>query len=465
MRHAGTTDGFGLHKLVRAFLLVGLMTVAISLVEPASHAQVVAASGGASIFPFDDTRFEGADFHDPSIVEFKGDCLLFCTSRNEFCPVWSSHDLMHWRTEGPILPDQPEWLKEAIPHRSIWAPAPLIVGDKLRVYYCASERFGVNTSYIGMAENDHFDPAHPTAGWVDKGKIIESHADKDKFNAIDPDALVGPDGRHWMVYGSYWDGIFLVELDPATGLLKDPAKPPLHVASNTGERGNPLEDPCLRYHDGYYYLYVTYGLAAQGVRSTYRMMVGRSKDPEGPYLGFDGKPMTEGGHAEILKSSPPMFAPGGGNVFQDAKGNWFLAYHYYDGTRHWVRDLWGKPTLQMRPIVWGPDGWPLPDLPQGVELEGRPRDSVAGKWLHQADFSDVAELDLEPGGVARLPGQTGRWELSGDRLQLHWPKADAPGEAWVDTLTLDETRQYYVGRNQSGAIIRGIRVDAKARKL
>ena len=419
-----------------------------------------------AVFPFDDMHSPDTDAHDPSVVLVDGTYLMVATSGHEFVPTWTSRDKIHWQAHGPILKDPPAWLKEAVPqHRSVWAPAPVLVDDKLRIYYCASQKFGSNTSFIGIAECEHFDAKQPAEGWVDHGKLIESHADKDNFNAIDPDVMVGPDGRHWMVYGSYWSGMYEVEIDPKTGLLAHPGEPALHIASNTGERGNPLEAPMLRYHDGFYYLFVTYGLAAQGVRSTYRTMVGRSKNPQGPFLGFDGKPMTEGGHTDLLKSSPPMFGPGGGNMFQDDKGAWWFAYHYYDSTRHWHGDIWGKPAFQVRRTVWGDDGWPLPGLPAGVLLDMPERRSLEGKWLVQIDFGDTSNLELSANGEARTGTQVGHWTLNGHSLTIHWPRIDEPGAEWVDSLVLDDSHQFYVGRNQTGAIIRGIRLDAKVRKL
>ena len=423
-----------------------------------------AQTSRVAAFPFDDIRYEGGDCHDPSIVEVDGVYVMVATSGREMAPVSTSTDLLHWKRIGPIMKDPPEWLKTAVPqHRSVWAPAPLLLGKALRVYYCASQKFGSNTSFIGVAENSNFDPANPCVGWVDRGEIVESHAEKDNFNAIDPDAMVGPDGRHWMVYGSYWSGMYLLELDPKTGLKRSGATP-IAVASNTGERNNPLEAPVLRYHEGYYYLYVTYGLAAQGVRSTYRMMVGRSKSPEGPFLGFDGKPMTDGGHTDVLKSTPPMFGPGGGNVFQDKKGEWWFAYHYYDSTRHWHGDVWGKPTLQVRRVVWA-DGWPLPGLPAGVELAYPAHLSVVGNWTYQSDFGEVFSLDLEAKGTAITPHGNGHWTIDGNQLTLHWPIVEGTTEERTEKLELDETHQFFVGRNQAGAVVRGIRADAQIRQL
>ncbi|MBX3096214.1 MAG: arabinan endo-1,5-alpha-L-arabinosidase [Fimbriimonadaceae bacterium] len=410
-------------------------------------------------FPFDGARYEGGAIHDPSIVLFGDTYVMVNTSGRELAPLSTSQDLKTWKEHGPILDPQPEWLQKAIPqHRSVWAPTPIKVGSELRIYYCASARFGSNTSYIGFAVNKTFDPTKPLEGWEDRGMLVQSKADESDFNAIDPEVLIGPDGRHWMTYGSYWSGIFQVELDADSGALKHPGQAHRHVASNS-ERGNPLEAPVMMYHDGYYYLVVTYGLAAQGIRSTYRMVCGRSKSPEGPFLGFDEKPMTEGGNASLLKSSQPMFGPGGGNFFQDAAGDWWMAYHYYDGRRFWHGELWGAPTLQIRRVVWL-DGWPLPGLPAGVSLE-RAND-LSGKWRFQTDFGHVLDLTIQSNGKTTLGDRTGDWKRDGNHLILSWPANDAPGGAWVDTLVIDSSNRYAVGRNQNGIVIRAIQLEDEA---
>ena len=410
-----------------------------------------------AVFPLDGARYENGGVHDPSLVWFKDRYVMIATSGNEFAPLSTSKDLMKWEPKGPIVSERPSWLKEAIPgHKSIWAPAPLKLGNKLRIYYCASAKFGQNASFIGMTECENFDPNKPNEGWVDKGMLVKSTLESN-FNAIDPDVLVDKEGRHWMVYGSYWSGMYQVELDPATGLLKNPTAAHVHVASNTADRGNPLEAPAMFYHGGYYYLGVTYGLTAQGIRSTYRMVVGRSKTPNGPFLGYDGKPMTEGGNAVFLKSSTPMIGPGGGNYLTGADGELYSVYHYYDSRLFWHGELWSAPQLQIRPLIWGEDGWPLPGLPVGSHLPKQ--DSINGDWTFQVDFGRIEDMTIKSDHTVELGRQKGTWKLEGKSLQFRWPKLDSQ-EEWVDRLVLDASNAYFVGRNQSGVIIRGIKRQA-----
>jgi arabinan endo-1,5-alpha-L-arabinosidase len=438
-------------------IIVGaLLSVAILTQRPTTT--------GWSAFPFDGFVPEnGQGVHDPTVCEVGGKFFCLCTNGNGFGMMRTSTDLVHWQVEGPVMDATPEWLLKAIPqHHSIWAPEASRAGSGLRMYYCASATFGKNNSWIGYAECPHFDPARPKAGWVDRGELIHSAEGKDNFNAIDPSVLTAPDGTQWMFFGSYWSGIYVTELDPATGALKHPDHGEMTlVARNPRDRANSIEAPAAIYRDGYFYLTVNWGLAAQGVRSTYRLMVGRSKSPTGPFVDARGVPMTDGGHEVLLDSSSPMFGPGGGSIFRDAAGNWRLSYHYYDA-RAWGRQ-WGLPTLQIRDILWSPDGWPLPGLPvcpQRDRFCSHTHGSPEGRWLHQVDFGAVRTVELRHDGTIAVDGAaSGRWTLSKADLDLHWARGS---ETYDDKLQLAYGGNYYVGRNGSGLLIRGIR-EAAAR--
>jgi len=409
-----------------------------------------------AVFPGDGTvGKETAHVHDPTIVRLKGRYFCFSTSGNGFGVMRSSDDLQSWTVHGAVIPETPEWIRKRYSHRSLWAPDIVQFGDTVRMYYCASN-FGTNLSVMGFLENKAFDPAEPQKGWVDQGMILESTPGVSEYNAIDPEVVIDERGRHWMFFGSYWGGIYLFELDPKTGKRLHPDRAPVCVAKNTGDRGNPLEAPAVLRHDGYYYLFVSYGLAAQGVRSTYRIMVGRSKDIEGPYVDADGKSMVEGGHVNVLKGSPPMFAPGHNDVFRDAEGRPLLAYHFYDGRHHWNGDNWGRPNLQIRELLWTKDGWPLPGLPieTGRRSDAKGGAGFVGEWIHQADFGQPRPLTVKPDGTMEQGERRGTWKLENGEAVLEWT---IEGRTFRDVLKLAYGDSYYVGRNQAGSIIRGIR--------
>lgn len=421
------------------------------------------ASSPVESFPGDGSVcVNGEHVHDPTIVRFGSTYVCFSTSGGGFGVVRTSSDLRTWSEKGPILPEMPGWIREKYPNaRSMWAPDILVVGNQVRCYYCVSKQFGSNSSVIGLAVNDRFDPKKPTEGWVDKGLLIESVAGTDSFNAIDPETVIDEAGRHWMFYGSYWAGIFVVELDPATGKVRQGAQPKLAAINNT-ERGNPIEGAAVVKRGGYYYLFVSYGLAGQGVRSTYRIMVGRSKTAEGPYVDAAGVPMAEGGHQDVLKTSPPMYSPGHCDVFKDADGRYLMPYHYYDGRRHWVRDMWGLPQLQVRELLWSEDGWPMPGLPVQFDNPVKGKfESPVGKWIHQADFAQPMEIEVLKDGKVRADGSEGTWTLQNGKVVFTWRRDDMPGRVWIDKVQMAYDGKYYTGRNDAGMIIRGIRIEGK----
>src|SRR5690606_29391875 len=98
--------------------------------------------------------------------------------------------------------------------------------------------------------------------------------------------------RLWMTYGSYSGGLFILELDPATGLIK-----PGQTANGgygkhlMGGNHSRIEAPFILYspHTDYYYLFSSFGgLAANG---GYDIRVARSTQPDGPYYDANGNDM------------------------------------------------------------------------------------------------------------------------------------------------------------------------------
>ena len=99
---------------------------------------------------------------------------------------------------------------------NIWAPFLMPYQGIYRLYYCVSA-FGRNTSYIGMAESDS-----PEGPWIQKGCVVKT-GEGDAMNAIDPSVIEDPEtGKWWMHYGSYFGGLYCVELNPETGMTMQP---------------------------------------------------------------------------------------------------------------------------------------------------------------------------------------------------------------------------------------------------
>lgn len=448
-------------------MLTSTLTIAMAtLLHPdlTPLSQGTLPAEGWSVFPGDGAAaMESGHVHDPTIVEIGGKRFCFSTSGDGFTVVRESTDWSKWKTLGPIFGIEPKWLSERYDHKSIWAPDVLVLGKKVRVYYCKSN-FGTNKSVIGLAENASFDPNRPLEGWVDKGLVYETKPGDDK-NAIDAETIVDEKGRHWMFFGSYWSGIHVAELDPASGFLKSPSNPAITcVAKNTGERGNPLEGAAVLKRGDYYYLFVSYGLAAQGVRSTYRIMVGRSKNAQGPFVDAGGKSMSDGGFVNVMKTSPPMMSPGHCDVLTLQDGRTVMPYHFYDARKAWNGDNWGLPTLQVRELLWTKDEWPVPGLPlESVRpVQGT---SIAGRWMHQVDFGQPETIDLtSDGAIVDLADgkrtKRGEWDIENGEVVLSWIK-DRRGRSigpFKDRVTTAYQNGYYAGRTGTGAVVRGYRI-------
>jgi arabinan endo-1,5-alpha-L-arabinosidase len=306
--------------------------------------------------------------HDPAIIAADGAYYLFCTSRG--IPIRRSIDLYSWDQIGMVFPDgSPAWAREAIPgSRGLWAPHISFFHGRYYLYYSAST-FGSQRSAIGVAVTTTLDPADPKYRWEDQGMVLDSSPDRTPFNAIDPAAFEDKDKRVWLAWGSFWEGIYMSELDPATGKRKSADSPILHLAQRKGNTA--IEAPYLIEHDGKYYLFVSFDTCCKGVDSTYRIMVGRADKVTGPYVDDQGKAMLEGGAMQVLAGQERWRGPGHNSILQTASGD-FLVHHTYDAERK------GIAVLQIRPIAWD-NGWPKAGEPiqKGIDIPGttKPKES------------------------------------------------------------------------------------------
>jgi len=173
-------------------------------------------------------------------------------------------------------------------------------------------------------------------------------------NAIDPTIFKDKDydtnGKLWMTYGSWSGGIFVLEIDPATGKAKYPMtnseRDGLTVDKYFGTRiaggyTKSGEGPYILYdkESDYYYLYVSY----ESLNKTggYHMRLFRSKNPDGPYLDAAGNNAVlpsridnynigikvMGNYTLPYMEDWAYMAPGHNSAFIDKDGQRYLIYH------------------------------------------------------------------------------------------------------------------------------------------
>ena len=56
--------------------------------------------------------------------------------------------------------------------------------------------------------------------WVDEGIVLQSVGEENHPRAMDASDFTDFEGRPWIVFGSHAGGIYIAELDPANGRLR-----------------------------------------------------------------------------------------------------------------------------------------------------------------------------------------------------------------------------------------------------
>jgi alpha-N-arabinofuranosidase len=320
-----------------------------------------------------------------------------------YVPIRRSKDLVHWEFVGwafrSIPAEATAWVKQqnmGWGASNVWAPYVVRYKNKFRMYYCVSA-FGRQTSYIGLAE-----AASPEGPWQPKGCVVKTKTG-DVMNAIDPSVVVNPEnGETWLHYGSFFGGLHVVQLNPATGLTLRANDQGHLVARRFDGKKNNIEAPEVIYHPGLkkYFLFVSY----DPLMTTYNVRVGRSDTPQGPFVDYFGHDMADERDDFPVLTYPYQFEnhPGWAGtghcaVFGDAKGNFFMAHQSRLSPMNQLM------VLTVREIKWTADGWPVVSPERyaatpGAAIAG---EQLAGEWEVIVLTGQVPERPLEAGQVVR----------------------------------------------------------------
>lgn len=246
-------------------------------------------------------------------------------------------------------------------------------------------------------------------------------------NAIDPTVFYDKNGKLWMTYGSWSGGIFIVEIDAATGKVKHPGKNSTknglvvdeyfgtRIAGGYTKSG---EGPYILYDktSDYYYLYVSY--ESLGKDGGYNMRLFRSKNPDGPYTDAAGHNAALSGrvdHSNIgIKvmgnyKLPYMdwayMAPGHNSALIDDKtGQRYLIYHTrFSGNTevHQVR---------VHQQFLNEAGWPVTAVYENkgdkISETGYSKDEIVGDYtfVNHGTQSDDANILKQQSLVLRSNG-------------------------------------------------------------
>jgi arabinan endo-1,5-alpha-L-arabinosidase len=278
--------------------------------------------------------------HDPTII--KEGNTWWCFTTGTGLPVKYSADGLNWTQGVPLFAAELSWWRtyaSQMGHLDVWAPDIHFFGGRYWCYYCVSE-FGTNNSAIGLESCSSI----ALGDWRDDGLVLSSKSGVQTFNALDPDLTFDAAGNPWLVFGSYFDGIHVVRLEPTT--MK-----PTGTISSIAARANGIEGTNIVYANGYYYLFASIDQCCMGVNSTYKIAFGRSGAITGPYVDQGGSAMLAGGGTVLDSSGPRWKGPGGESVYYDGSG-WVIAFHSYDAQNN------GAPTLMISDLYWDSGSWP-----------------------------------------------------------------------------------------------------------
>lgn len=294
--------------------------------------------------------------HDPVMLRQDSVYYVFCTGNG--IAMWSSTDRVNWKHEKPVFDTAPQWAIDKIPgfENHVWAPDISYYNGLYYLYYAVSV-FGKNISAIGVATNKTLHTNSPDYGWTDHGMVIQSLPGKTNWNAIDPNLITDDKGIPYLAFGSFWDGIKIVRLSKdrfsvAEDITKLPtiASRKTDSAANTG--ANAIEAPFVFKKGNYFYLFASIDYCCKGPQSTYKMIVGRSKNVTGPYTDKKNLDMAHGGGSIILAGDKNWYGVGH-NAVVDFDGTDYIIFHGYDASDN------GRSKLRIEQLDWDSAGWPV----------------------------------------------------------------------------------------------------------
>lgn len=411
------------------------------------------------------SKWNLANVHDPSVMLAEDGYYYMYQTDASYGNAHEGHghfhcrrskDLVNWEYLGATMEEAPAWAVEKLneyrneminaegkkldPIKAedisygYWAPVVRKVNNGLyRMYYSLVIDNYIKTGKKNTAENfDHswtersfiglMETSNPASNqWEDKGMVVCSASDQPnteangwgrrgtgdwdayfKFNAIDPTYTITPEGKHWLIYGSWHSGFAALEVNPSTGMPLTPLAKPWTVEGNTIEsfgklvatrgtssnRWQASEGPDVIYNPQTqkYYMFMAYGQLAVA----YNTRVVRADRPEGPYVDMQGNSATAGIEMLPVVTAPYKFSNSNGwvgishcGIFDDGQGNW-----YYTSQGRFPVDVPGinaSNAIMMghvRSILWTEDGWPIvmPERYGAVPKVAIAKEELEGNW-------------------------------------------------------------------------------------
>lgn len=418
---------------------------------------LIISNDGSTVFGID-LYFEN-DVHDPATIHKDGDTYwTFATGGG--IQVRYSPDLLSWyHADDPVFPygTWPSWINSYVTNfaGNFWAPDVIVMNDKYYLYYsCFATISGGNgfESAIGVAVSDSLN----NPDWQDLGMVVSSNTEPKTspgnrpLNCIDPGLFRDASNNVWMAFGSYYGGIFIVQINPATGKRMDSTR--YSVAGNYGYWSG-YEGAQVIYINSYYYLFVNLGQCCAGSSSTYYIVVGRSTSPTGPYLDKNGINLWNNGGSTVLSTSGKYIGPGHYGYYNNDGQN-LVSIHYYDGdSTH--GDGWPS-RLDLLQMSFS-NNWPV--LTRNFTISGASAPTPVTAGLTDGD---IRRIHIRHSGkvldVARVGGTP---QGSNGTNVRQWTNLDDDTQRWVfNKITEPVDCNYYWSIHPAHATVRAIDIDS-----
>lgn len=329
---------------------------------------------------------------DPSICRVGADYYLVTSTFEYFpgLPVHHSKDLVHWRLVGHVL-DRPEQLDLDGVRASGGLYAPTI-------RYHEGVFYVVCTLVDGRGASGNFvvTATDPAGKWSAPVWLPEAEG-------FDPSLLFDDDGSAWYCATKQLDEaghteVWVQRFDTERLALVG-EQTAIWEGALRGARWS--EAPHI-YRIGDWYYLIT---AEAGTSMEHAVVVARSAEITGPYVGCERNPVLTARH---LGPDAPIVATAHADLVQTPAGEWWAVLL---GVRDGERGLLGRETF-LAPLMWD-DGWPVfcPGVGHVRLAERRPMLDDA-RWPAEPRCDSFDDAELAPDWMFVRTPRESWWSLS-----------------------------------------------------
>lgn len=342
-------------------------------------------------------------YPDPSICEAEGKYYIVCSSFQYLpgVPVFESEDLVNWKQVANALTRTTQVELHKVPSSGgVFAP---------------TLRYHEGTFYM-VTNNNTFGKNFYIYTDDIKGEWSEPiFVDQE---GIDPSLLFDNGKVYFTSNGNDAEGkgcILQCEIDIKTGEKLTESIP---VWGGSG--GRYLESPHLYHIGDWYYMMAAEGGMEYGHMITYA----RSREPFGPFEGYQGNPVLTnrnlGGNQSLIQGI------GHGDLIRDKKGNYYIVCLGFRQSGEWQPYHHLGREVFLAPVSWQEDGW-FTAGEQGIVTE----------WM-DVDLSGQQDMDMYQVSFENTGADDLRWSYLRDYHKENYQFTDRGLRLRGTKITLDE---------------------------